>query len=322
MNYPATATATAKPVVSLPGFLSRRTLWLIVICGLAAGFIAYMVINVQVTEAQLSRAEAHRYWWAALIGAGVVLAFFLLIAGVTAYDRRRGLREAVEIPPAQEGEGVPRPLRLELVPWQLAIAALCISLAGVVTCVVLGAPLWVGGLSFLVPLLPVLALEGTWKYERWGLLGAFALICVLQVLHMGEHTTQVSQLLFQDGDLARSHGVFGQLDFELVHFVTDTSLWLTLGGLLLFFAPGNKWLWVAFIAAGLHQVEHFYLFWLYHAHNDVYLSGGFAGIMGEGGMMGSPLDRPYLHFSYNFIVVVPMLVGLWDEARRSERRKL
>ena len=96
-------------------------------------------------------------------------------------------------------------------------------------------------------------------------------------------------------------------------------LWINLGLLVIIFRGRNPWLWVAFAAASLHQIEHFYLFWLYHAHQSVYAGGGFAGIMGEGGMIGSPLDRPYLHFSYNFIVVVPMVIALWDQARRTDQ---
>ena len=85
------------------------------------------------------------------------------------------------------------------------------------------------------------------------------------------------------------------------------------------FYSDNRWLWVAFAAASLHQVEHLYLLWLYNFHGALYDQGGFAGIMGEGGMIGSPLDRPYLHFTYNFIVVVPMVIALWDQARRVDR---
>jgi len=49
------------------------------------------------------------------------------------------------------------------------------------------------------------------------------------------------------------------------------------------------------------------------------LAGGFNGIMGHHGMIGSPLDRPYLHYTYNLIVFVPMLIAIWDEARRIDR---
>ena len=129
----------------------------------------------------------------------------------------------------------------------------------------------------------------------------------------------MGQLLATGGALAQSHGIFGQLDFELVHFVTDSTLWISLGLLVIIFRARNLWLCVAFAAASLHQVEHFYLFWLYHADNNLSLSGGFAGIMGKNGLIGSPLDRPYLHYTYNFIVLVPMMIAVWDDARRVDR---
>jgi hypothetical protein len=53
--------------------------------------------------------------------------------------------------------------------------------------------------------------------------------------------------------------------------------------------------------------------------NNMYLSCGFNGIMGDEGMIGSPLDRPYLHYTYNLIVFVPMLIAIWDEARHMDR---
>lgn len=38
--------------------------------------------------------------------------------------------------------------------------------------------------------------------------------------------------------------------------------------------------------------------------------------MGQGGLLGSPLGRPYLHFPYNYFVVGTMLLGLWDQAHQ------
>ena len=75
-----------------------------------------------------------------------------------------------------------------------------------------------------------------------------------------EHTVQITQLMFRDGQLAQSHGVFGQLGFETVDFVWDSAIWLSLCLLLRPFAAGNRWLWVAFAAASLHEVEHVYLY--------------------------------------------------------------
>jgi hypothetical protein len=82
----------------------------------------------------------------------------------------------------------------------------------------------------------------------------------------------------------------------------------------------NVWLWIAFIAASLHEVDHLYLFFLHIFDNNFYLAGGFSGVLGHHGLIGSPLDRPYLHYTYNLIVFVPMLIAIWDEARRMDAR--
>jgi hypothetical protein len=298
---------------------------LVILTAAVAVFLAYMVGEVPLTEAKLSREEAHRFWAAALIGTLIVVAGVVLVVGEVLRARRAGPRGAATAPAAVAGARrraeplVPRALRFERVPGRIAALAAAYSALGLSVAFILGVPLWVGGLAFVLPWLPLVAIEARWKHATYGIFAGFLLLCLLQVAHMGEHSMQVGQLLVHQGDLTVSHGVFGQLDFELVHFVTDTTLWIILGMLLIIYRGRNVWLWVAFVAASLHQVEHFYLFWMYQTHESFYAAGGFAGIMGEAGMIGSPLDRPYLHFTYNFIVVVPMLIALWDEARRVDR---
>jgi len=195
-----------------------------------------------------------------------------------------------------------------------------LSLATIPPALAVGVQLWVAWLAILAPWVPLVAVEVNTKCGRYGVFGAFVLLLVLQILHMIEHGVQVGQLVASTGDLAHSHGILGQLDFELVHFITDTTVWVSLGMLITMLGGRRIWLWTAFAAASLHQVEHFYLFWLYLAHNATYQGGGFAGIMGNHGMIGSPLDRPYLHFTYNVIVLVPMAIAVWDEARRIDRQ--
>jgi hypothetical protein len=91
--------------------------------------------------------------------------------------------------------------------------------------------------------------------------------------------------------------VCGQLDFETIHFFWDSAIWLILGLVFTRFAAGNLWLWIAFIAASLHELEHLYLYWIYNADPSFYAHGGLGGIMGNGGLIGAPLARPYLHFT-------------------------
>jgi hypothetical protein len=106
------------------------------------------------------------------------------------------------------------------------------------------------------------------------------------------------------------------LDNEVVHFYWNVGVWVGIGVLLYRFGSRNPWLWVAFMAASLHMVEHFYLYWLYVFHQEFWQAGGWAGILGKGGLIGSPLDRPYLHFAYNYLEVVPLVIAFWDQSAR------
>ena len=46
----------------------------------------------------------------------------------------------------------------------------------------------------------------------------------------------------------------------------------------------------------------------------------FAGILGRNGLIGSPLFRPYLHFAYNVVVVVPLVIAVWLETQAGAAR--
>jgi hypothetical protein len=285
-----------------------------------AVFIAYMVVYVPVLGPKLTRQEADQHWPEAVIAALVVATVGALVARAALRARRAGADRADgDVAAAARLPRVPRSLSFERAPAGWVRAAAAVSLATIPLSALLGAPLWLAWLAILAPWLAVVAVEARHKYRRDAMFACFGLLVILQLLHMVEHSTQLAQLLLTNGSFARSHGVIGQLDFELVHFVADTTLWLSLGLLAINFKARNAWLWVAFAAASLHQIEHLYLFWLYIVENTVYLSGGAAGIMGNHGLIGTPLDRPYLHYTYNFIVIVPMLIAFWDEARHVDR---
>jgi hypothetical protein len=143
----------------------------------------------------------------------------------------------------------------------------------------------------------------------------FSGLVLIQVVHMFEHTAQVVQLMSTNGDLSRSHGMIGRLDFETVHFGFDTALWVSLAFFVVLWRGENRWLWIAFAFQTIHQVEHVYLYWMYNAEPALYAEGGLAGIMGAGGLVGSPLARPYLHFTYNLPVMVMMVLAWWQEYR-------
>jgi hypothetical protein len=301
--------------------IDRRLMGVAIVCEIAALCLAYMAVYVPVLGPKLTREEATQHWTAAVVAALVVLLFDAVMVRAALRARRAGEpTQAVDAGGTQTVlSRIPHALQFERVPRVWVRAAVAFSLATIPVSAVLGAPLWLAWLAILTPWAAIIALEARYKYLRDAIFAIFGLMVILQLLHMVEHSTQMAQLVLTGGALARAHGVLGQLDFETVHFVADTTLWISLAVLAINFKARNAWLWVAFAAASLHQIEHFYLFWIYVGEHTVYLSGGAAGIMGHYGLIGTPLDRPYLHYTYNFIVIVPMLIAFWDEARRVDR---
>jgi hypothetical protein len=212
--------------------------------------------------------------------------------------------------------------RLNHFPPRGVLLATSISCALVLGGVIERLPLWGIALAVLLPWLPIWWFDATWQVRHYGLYGFFAALTVFQLGHMTEHTAELVQLFRNHGNLAQSHGVFGLLDTEVVHFYWNIGVWLGIAFLLYRLGSRNPWLWIAFGAASLHMVEHVYLYWLYVFHQDFWSAGGWAGIMGRGALIGSPLDRPYLHFLYNYLEVVPLVIAFWDQGWRVYDRYL
>jgi hypothetical protein len=246
---------------------------------------------------------------------GVALAALASVAAVDAsfvFLSRKGRRESSPRLPARRMQ-LPAQLRFQRVPMRVVLLTAAASSALAAGTLLMAWPLYAVALAALLPWVPPFLFEEIWKYKHYGFLSIFLVIAVLQLGHLGEHAAQLSQLIIYGGDLSRAHGVFGALDFEDVHFAWDTAAWLG-AGMLVYRFRSNRWLWISFAFASAHEVEHLYLFALVKLDLSFYLRGGFAGIMGQGGLVGSPLGRPYLHFLYNYLVVGAMLLGLWDQA--------
>jgi len=288
--------------LSLTVALSLLVIALVTHVGITLG------LNHAVLPPGIGRSERFRYLGLALSAAAMVAvvdATFVLVA-----RRRRGERPS---PTADSGK-VPAQLGFQRVPGRIILLAAATSAALASGAVLMAWPLWAVALAAILPLVPPCLFEGIWKYDHYGFLSIFFGIGLLQLGHLGEHTAQLLQLVIYNGDLRMAHGVFGALDFEAVHFAWDTAAWLGAGALVCRFRF-NRWLWISLAFASVHQVEHFYLFSLSKLDLSFYLRGGFAGIMGQGGLVGSPLGRPYVHFLYNYFVVGSMLLGLWDQCR-------
>jgi hypothetical protein len=212
---------------------------------------------------------------------------------------------------------IPDTLELQKVPLKAVLITMAVSVIAILGAQYAGFPLWGKALAGLLPWAPIFFFESAWKYEQYGFYALMAVFVILQIGHLAEHSVQVGQLLWFDGDVTVSHGVFGELDRELVHFGWDTLVWLGVGVLLYKIGPHNKWLWIAFFAASFHEVEHVFLYYLDRFQPAFYEAGGTTGLLAKGGLIGTPLQRPYLHYVYNFFVVVPLIMAFWDETKRA-----
>jgi hypothetical protein len=295
-------------------FLSPRRVGLAILVTLVGVFLAYMVVAVPVVAPHLRPSDRLRHWPIAVLGAGAVI---LIDAAVVVANARRGQRLTINSPSTSRARSsgvaesaivASRRFPRGVLPLTAAASAVLVgaSLAS-------GYPLWVLGVAALIPWLPFFTVQTVRTSHLYGFYAFFAAVVGFQTLHMGEHTVQILQLAITQGDLAQSHGVFGQLDFELVHFVSDIGVWLAVAVLVWVYGGRNRWLMIAFVAASAHAIEHLYLWSIYIGHRGFYAHGGFAGIMGHGGLLGSPLARPYMHFAYNFVVLVPLMFALWDQ---------
>lgn len=300
----------------------------------AGGILTFGVMHIPVKVAVLPQSQRYEYSWVALTGAVLVAA--VTLAWVTILRLRfltprhtnssAGATHPMN-PDTTANVATTRSrllaplaiLRPELVPTRVIVVTAFVALGMVVGAALMAWPSWAIVSAAVIPWIPLFFIEGIRKYQHYGLYAVFGAITLLQIGHLGEHSVQVGQVFMTNGDLARSHGVFGQLDFETVHFTWDSIVWLGLGVLLARFGGTNKWLWLSFAAASLHEIEHLYLFFVYRVDPAFYAGGGLTGIMGVGGVVGSPLARPYLHFGYNVLVIVPLIFAFWDQTVRVYR---
>lgn len=177
-----------------------------------------------------------------------------------------------------------------------------------------GWPIWLVGGSAVAPWLPLLAVQTAWTYQRYQWLALFYILVVTQTGHFLEHIAQMIQLHVLGLTGADARGIFGALDVEWVHFVWNT--WVLLAVLVLLARYGaNRWLWLTALLSGWHELEHAYIF-------CVYVSTGLSGtpgLLSQGGALagGLPIVRPDLHFIYNLIETVPLIIAFLLQARKS-----
>ncbi|HEX8967078.1 MAG TPA: hypothetical protein VF937_04305 [Chloroflexota bacterium] len=192
-----------------------------------------------------------------------------------------------------------------------------VSLGGASYALLQGYPLWVVGLATVAPWLPVFTLGVARTYQRYQWLALFYVLVVTQTGHFFEHVAQMVQVHVLGLMGADARGIFGTLDIEWVHFVWNTWVLLALCVLLLRYAA-NRWLWLAGLFSVWHEIEHTYIFWVYLTTGV----SGTPGLLAQGGALGGglALARPDLHFLYNLIETVPLLIAFLRQVRRTPAR--
>lgn len=236
----------------------------------------------------------------------------------------------------------------------VVVTALCsyfLQLIGIF----LGWPLWAIALGTILPWVPLLTMKVLWTSKHYGFMAIYLVIMILQAGHVAEHVTQMLQFIFINnpnaiglggvltpcvgwswqGACGDAHGVFGALNTELVHFVWDGLILIACIVLRIHFRKvKNVWLTLAVVAAAIHQVEHIYLYGVSIFANPYYLHGGMllginvksgaAGILAHNGLVGSAIPainailpgRINIHFIYNVLVFIPMVLAFRLQVRR------
>jgi hypothetical protein len=155
--------------------------------------------------------------------------------------------------------------------------------------------LWYVALALLIMWLPWCIRYTVDLFEKDCTLALYFMFIALQTIHMGEHVAQMVQIHILGRMFSMSHGIFGAaLDVEMLHFAFD-SLWIPFWTIYLIYKRRDIWMIVMLPLVLLHCCEHIVIM-------DFYLRTGITGspgIMAMGGLIGSPLSRPDLHFLYN-----------------------
>ncbi len=202
----------------------------------------------------------------------------------------------------------------------------------------------------ILPWIPLISMKVFWTSKHYGFMAVYFVIMLLQAGHVMEHVVQMLQFIFiynpahqcfgfsWYGVCGDAHGVFGELNREIVHFVWDGLILVACVVLRVHFRKSkNIWLTLAVIAATIHQIEHIYLWGNYTFNLPFYLHGGYFlgvhimngyaaqnGLLGHDGVVGTliPFLNPILpariplHFIYNVFVFIPMVLAFRQEIRK------
>lgn len=207
-----------------------------------------------------------------------------------------------------------RVLAARSVPPHIVLMTALATIAGLFFAVLQGWPLWGFGVAVVLPWLPILTLEMAWAYRHYDRLALFYILVLSQVGHFFEHVAQMVQIHLLGLSGLNARGIFGTLDIEWVHFVFNSWVIIAASILVAWFRR-NPWLWATLVIAGWHEVEHVSIMATYLTTGKA----GSPGLLSRGGLIGGglPISRPDLHFLYNLVETIPLVIALGYQIVRS-----
>lgn len=173
--------------------------------------------------------------------------------------------------------------------------------------------LWLLGFLIIFAWMPLIISTMRAIYQQYPWFAFLYLLVIAQIAHMLEHLAQMVELHILGLVGAQASGIIGFLNTEWVHLIWNS--WVLVSTFLLLFAyRRNVWLWMLFIFAIYHEIEHVYIV-------SIYLKTGLVGnpgLVARGGLIGGglPISRPDLHALYAVLEVAMLLMIYFGERRK------
>jgi len=208
-----------------------------------------------------------------------------------------------------------RMISIHSVPLPFILLTAVISV-GLVTTFWLGWAIWQVAILVIFAWLPLFFLKTVSIQRQYGWLAFFFILVVTQGAHVLEHVAQMVQIHLLGFSGLQARGIIGMLDIEWVHFIWNS--WVLLCAVLLVFLfRKNPWLWVLLVISVWHEMEHAYIMSVFLRTSHI----GAPGLLARGGAIGGglPLSRPDLHFFYNFLEEIVLIIAYLYQIQRLPR---
>ena len=205
-----------------------------------------------------------------------------------------------------------RMISIHAVPLPFILLTAGISV-GFVTTFWLGWAIWQVAILVVLAWLPLFFLKTVSIHRQYGWLAFFFILVVTQGAHFLEHVAQMVQIHLLGLSGLQARGIFGMIDIEWVHFIWNSWV-LICTVLLVFLFRKNPWLWVLLVISVWHEIEHVSIM-------SVFLRTGHPGapgLLAAGGAIGGglPLSRPDLHFFYNLLEELVLIIAYFSQIQR------